>query len=88
LKYVGPCLKVSLSIERSTAYFTSFDVTTEPSSNLTPLRILYVQVLASALGLPSSSARSGTSLAPSAPGAEANITRERPYNRTKFQEYA
>ena len=59
-------------------------MTSVPSSNFTPLRSLYVQVFAPSLGLPSDSARSGTSFALPAPGFASNMTSERPYSRTKF----
>jgi hypothetical protein len=75
-----------LSSERSTAYFTSLVVTGVPSSNFTPDRILYVHVFASSLGVPSDSARSGTSSTPLSPGAGVNIVRARPYRRMKFHE--
>ncbi len=39
-QYAGPFGKVCLSVERSTAYFTSAEVTSVPSSNFTPLRSL------------------------------------------------
>jgi hypothetical protein len=35
-KYAGPLGKVSLSVDRSTAYLTSSEVTSVPSSYLTP----------------------------------------------------
>jgi hypothetical protein len=38
--------------------------------------------------VPRLSARSGTTVAPSAPGADLNVVSERPYRRTKFHEYA
>ena len=37
-QYAGPLGNVCLSVERSTAYFTSAEVTSVPSSNLTPWR--------------------------------------------------
>ena len=78
--------KVALSVERSTAYLTSADVISVPSSNLMPCLILYVQVLPSGLASPRPSARSGTSSLLSLPGATLNINSERPYSRAKFQE--
>ncbi len=85
MKYVGPLDRASgAKLERSTAYLTSFEVTSVPSSNFTPLRSVYVQVLASSLALPRSVARSGTTSRPSSPAAGLKVTRERPYRREKF----
>ncbi len=78
--------KVALSVERSTAYLTSAEVISVPSSYLIPFLILYVQDLPSWLASPRPSARSGTSSLLALPGATLNISRERPYSRAKFHE--
>lgn len=60
LKYVGPLDSASgEKLLRSMAYLMSFEVIGEPSSYFRPFFRVYVHVFASALGLPSDSARSG-----------------------------
>lgn len=84
MKYFGPSCSSSLKLLRSIAYFTSLELTSVPSWNFTPLRILKVQVLPPSGEVPICSARSGTTLRLSVPAVGMNVVSEREYSRSKF----
>jgi len=69
ITYVGPPLMTLCAKTRSMAYLTSLDVIGEPSSNFSPERSLYVQVLPPSLLVPAADARSGTTSRPPLPGS-------------------
>ena len=79
LKYVGPLDSASgEKLLRSMAYLTSYEVIGEPSSYFRPYFRVYVHVYASALGLPSDSARSGTTSRPAPPASGLKLVSVRP----------
>ena len=67
--YPGPSVITSVANVRETPYFTSSQVTAEPSSKVTPSRRVNSQVLLPFEARPVSVAISGTTVDPSAPAA-------------------
>ena len=70
IAYDGPPVMTSVAKVREVPYFTSAQVTGEPSWKVAPSRMVKAHVFAPLLDVPVSVARSGTMLVPSVGSAE------------------